>query len=60
MSAKVYTGDVIYDELGDEYMMTIPMELLQELNWDMYTELEWIVEDGKVILRRKLEHTEQE
>lgn len=58
---KQYTGDVIYDELGNEYMMTIPEELLKELQWDMYTELEWVIEeDGKIFLRKKADHKEQE
>lgn len=45
-----YLGEILEDENG-ELMLTLPVHLMNQMGWDFGTELEWIVDDGKVILR---------
>jgi hypothetical protein len=41
---------VLEDENG-ELLIEIPDVLMNQMGWDFGTELEWIVEDGKVLLK---------
>lgn len=45
-----YQGEILEDEDG-ELMLTLPVHLMNQMGWDFGTELEWIVDDGRVILR---------
>lgn len=41
---------IVEDENG-ELLMEIPDKLLNQMGWDYGTDLEWIIEDGKVLLK---------
>lgn len=45
MSNFTYTTEVIYDEVDEEYMITIPEDLLEELSWKEGDVLEWEYHD---------------
>jgi bifunctional DNA-binding transcriptional regulator/antitoxin component of YhaV-PrlF toxin-antitoxin module len=48
---KKYTAEVV--KVGDEHIMTLPMELLQEMGWKINDTLLWTVEpDGKITLSK--------
>ena len=48
----------IKQDIDDEMYIEIPEELINELGWNLETELEWVMEDGKVILKKKEEKEE--
>lgn len=53
MNTKVYQSTVEYNEDFDEYYLTIPDELLENLGWDEGDVLEWHTnKDGTVLLER--------
>lgn len=53
MNTKVYQSTVEYNEDFDEYYLTIPDELLENLGWDEGDVLEWHMnKDGTVLLER--------
>lgn len=41
MSSFQYTSEVQYDEEKDEYFITFPEELLEEMDWKEGDTLEW-------------------
>jgi len=43
----------IKQDIDNELYIEIPEELIEQLGWSVETELEWIMEDGKVILKKK-------
>jgi hypothetical protein len=49
-----YTVEVKQDYNGELYI-DLPDQLIKELGWDEYTDLEWVVEEGKVYLKKKEE-----
>lgn len=51
-SSLKYFGTVEYDISMDDYVLTLPAQLVQDLGWNELTEIEWVVEDGKVILKQ--------
>jgi bifunctional DNA-binding transcriptional regulator/antitoxin component of YhaV-PrlF toxin-antitoxin module len=48
----------IKQDIDNELYIEIPEELINELGWTTETELEWIIEEGKVILKKKEEQKE--
>ena len=48
----------VKQDIDDELYIEIPEQLIKELGWNLETELEWIVENNKVILKKKEEHKE--
>lgn len=48
---KIYHTVVKENDQGELYI-DIPQEILSHLNWDESTLLEWVMEDGKFILKR--------
>lgn len=48
---KKYTAEVV--KVGDEHIMTLPMELLQEMGWEIGDTLLWTIDpDGKIALSK--------
>lgn len=43
----------IKQDIDNEMYIEIPEELIDQLGWNNETELEWIIEDGRVILKKK-------
>lgn len=43
----------IKQDIDNELYIEIPEELIEQLGWSVETELEWIMEDGRVILKKK-------
>ncbi|MEY4334176.1 MAG: hypothetical protein RLZZ196_2919 [Bacteroidota bacterium] len=43
----------VKQDIDNELYIEIPEELIEQLGWSVETELEWIMEDGKVILKKK-------
>ena len=43
----------IKQDIDNELYIELPEELINELGWNLETELEWIIEEGKVILKKK-------
>ena len=48
----------VKQDIDDELYIEIPEELINELGWNLETELEWVIEDGRVILKKKEEQKE--
>ena len=48
----------IKQDIDNELYIELPEELISELGWDLETELEWIIEEGRVILKKKEEQKE--
>ena len=49
---------VVKQDIDDELYIELPEELINELGWNLETELEWIIEEGKVYLKKKEEQKE--
>lgn len=49
----------IKQDIDNECYFEIPDEILNELGWNLETELEWIIENDKVILRKKEEEQKE-
>jgi len=45
----------VKQDIDGELFIEIPEKLVEELGWDVYTDLEWVVEEGKIYLRKKEE-----
>lgn len=45
----------IKQDIDNELFIELPEKLINELGWNLETELEWIVDNDKVILRKKQE-----
>jgi hypothetical protein len=43
----------IKQDIDNELYIEIPEQLIDQLGWTVDTELEWIIEQGKVILKKK-------
>lgn len=43
----------IKQDIDNELYIEIPEELIEQLGWSVETELEWIMENGRVILKKK-------
>lgn len=43
----------VKQDIDNEQYIELPEELIDELGWNSETELEWIIEEGRVILRKK-------
>lgn len=43
----------IKQDIDNEMYIELPEELINELGWNLETKLEWIIEEGKVILKKK-------
>lgn len=56
MNQSSYTVTVELDETG-EHVIDLPPELLNSLEWDENTDLEWVVENDTIFVR-KAEHRE--
>jgi antitoxin component of MazEF toxin-antitoxin module len=50
-----YTTEVIEDEATGELLIEIPQHVMNQMGWDYGTDLEWITENGAVILKEKKE-----
>ena len=48
----------IKQDIDNEMYIELPEELINELGWNLETELEWIIEEGKVYLKKKEEQKE--
>ena len=48
----------IKQDIDNEHYIELPEELVNELGWNLETELEWIIEEGKVYLKKKEEQKE--
>jgi len=48
----------VKQDIDNELYIELPEELINELGWNLETELEWIVEKNKVTLRKKEEQKE--
>jgi len=48
----------VKQDIDNELYIELPEELINELGWNLETELEWIVENNKVTLRKKEEQKE--
>ena len=48
----------VKQDIDDELYIEIPEELINELGWNLETELEWVIENGRVILKKKEEQKE--
>lgn len=46
---KHYTGEIVEED--DELLMTLPLDMLNQMGWDESTLLEWLTEEGDVFLR---------
>ena len=51
MTAKVYTIQV--QEEGDDVIIEFPEEIIESTGWQVGDDLEWIIHDSYVILRKK-------
>jgi hypothetical protein len=49
-----WTRTLQYDRDSDEYFIDLD-GIAEHMGWNVETELEWVVEDNKVILRKKEE-----
>jgi len=45
----------IKQDIDGELFIEIPEQLVEELRWDVHTNLEWVVENGKIYLKKKEE-----
>ena len=43
----------IKQDIDNEQYIELPEELINELGWNQETELEWVIDEGRVILRKK-------
>jgi hypothetical protein len=48
----MYISEVKQD-IDNELYIELPEQLINELGWNLETELEWIIDEGRVILRKK-------
>jgi bifunctional DNA-binding transcriptional regulator/antitoxin component of YhaV-PrlF toxin-antitoxin module len=48
----------VKQDIDNEFYIELPEELVSELGWNLETELEWIIEEGRVILKKKEEQKE--
>lgn len=48
-----FITEVQIDPVTDDYILIIPEELLNRLNWYEGTPLEWTVDDDTIMLREK-------
>lgn len=48
-----YITEVVEDEVTGELLIEIPHAIMNQMGWDYGTELDWIVEDGAVLLKEK-------
>ena len=48
----------VKQDIDNELYIELPEELINELDWNIETELEWIIEEGRVILKKKEEQKE--
>jgi hypothetical protein len=48
----------VKQDIDNELYIEIPEELINELGWTLETELECIIEEGRVILKKKEEQKE--
>jgi bifunctional DNA-binding transcriptional regulator/antitoxin component of YhaV-PrlF toxin-antitoxin module len=46
------TYDVTLEEDGDDLILPVPEDLMDELGWQEDDLLEWIIEDDHIVLRR--------
>ncbi len=53
----MYISEVKQD-IDNEMYIELPEKLINELGWNLETELEWIIEEGKVYLKKKEEQKE--
>ena len=51
MTAKVYRIEVQED--GDDVIIDFPEEIIESTGWKVGDDLEWIIHDTYVILRKK-------
>jgi antitoxin component of MazEF toxin-antitoxin module len=43
----------IKQDIDNELYIEIPEQMVNELGWNRETELEWVIEDNKIILKEK-------
>ena len=48
----------VKQDIDNEHYIELPEELINELGWNQQTELEWIIDEGRIILKKKEEHKE--
>ena len=48
----------VKQDIDGEFFIELPEKLINKLGWDLETELEWVMEDDKVILKKKEEQKE--
>ena len=48
----------VKQDIDNELYIEIPEELINELGWTVETELEWVIDNGRVILKKKEEQKE--
>lgn len=48
----------VKQDIDNELYIELPEELINELGWNLETELEWIIDEGRLILKKKEEQKE--
>lgn len=48
----------VKQDIDNELYIELPEELINQLGWNLETELEWIIEENRVILKKKEEQKE--
>jgi DNA-binding Xre family transcriptional regulator len=54
--SKIYTRQIEYDEKTDEYIIELPDEICKELDLHPGDILTYDHQDGRIILRKRLEY----
>ena len=49
----------VKQDIDGELFIEIPEQMIDELGWTTETELEWILEDNKVYLKKKQEEQKE-
>lgn len=49
----------VKQDIDGELFIELPEHLVEQLGWDVYTDLEWVVEEGKIYLKKKEEEVSE-